>query len=119
MYTGVCLLSGFGRVGLDQREEFQFIMSSGFISESVIEKKKKQRQLEWEQVGTLPQCLIYNRFRIRGTSLQVRKPEDPKEAPEEPVDTRSLYERLQANKTKAQEEWDEAHKLKNQVSIFK
>ena len=42
-------------------------MSSGFISEKTLEEKKKARQEEWEKV---------------------RKPEDPKEAPEEVHDSR-------------------------------
>ncbi len=69
-------------------------MSSGFVSEKVLDEKRRQRQEEWEKV---------------------RKSSDPREAPEEPQDSRSLFERLQENKAKAQEEWDEAHKLKNQI----
>ena len=45
----------------------------------------------------------------------VRKAEDPKEAPQEDYDPRSLFDRLQEQKDKKQLEWDEAHKLKNQV----
>ena len=103
-------------------------MSSGFVSEKVLDEKRRQRQEEWEKV---------------------RKAEDPKEAPEEPQDNRSLYDKLQvryitfwshhiveslnlkatnvlnvrlmchcfsqANKAAKQEEWDEAHALKNQI----
>ena len=46
---------------------------------------------------------------------RVRKEEDPVEAPEEPFDSRSLFDRLQEQKEKKQSEWDESHKLKNQV----
>lgn len=42
-------------------------MSSGFISENIIEQKRKERQDEWERV---------------------RKPDQPKDAPEEPYDSR-------------------------------
>ena len=42
-------------------------MSSGFVTESELEERKKVRQEEWERV---------------------RKPEDPETAPEEPVDSR-------------------------------
>ena len=50
-------------------------MSSGFVSEKVLDEKRRARQEEWEKV---------------------RKAEDPKDAPpEEPVDTRSLYDKLQ------------------------
>ena len=69
-------------------------MSSGFVTEAEIEAKKKARQEEWERV---------------------RKPNDPEIAPEEPIDNRSLFERLEENRIKKQEEWDESHKLKNQI----
>merc|ERR1712227_504393 len=45
---------------------------------------------------------------------KVRKPEDPEAAPEEPVDNRSLWERLEEQKQKKQMDWDEEHKFKNQ-----
>lgn len=70
-------------------------MSSGFVSEKVLDEKRKQRQEEWDKV---------------------RKPDDPETAPEEAIkDTRSLFDQLQANKAKEQEEWDEARKFKNQI----
>lgn len=69
-------------------------MSSGFISESKLEEKRRLRQEEWEKV---------------------RKPEDPCEAPEEEYDSRSLFDRLKEQKDKKQADWDEAHKLKNLV----
>ncbi len=72
-------------------------MSSGFVSEKVLEEKRRQRQEEWDKV---------------------RKASDPEKAPEEPtqhVDGRSLFDQLKANKAKEQEEWDEAHKFKNQI----
>ena len=68
-------------------------MSSGFVTESEIQERKKVRQEEWERV---------------------RKPDDPEAAPEEPVDNRSLWERLEEQKQKKQSEWDEEHKFKNQ-----
>ena len=68
-------------------------MSSGFVTETELEEKKKVRQEEWERV---------------------RKPEDPVAAPEEPVDSRSLFERLEEQKQKKQDDWDEEHKFKNQ-----
>ena len=52
-------------------------MSRSFVSEAEIEEAKKNRQEEWERV---------------------RKPDDPKEAPEEVYDHRSLFERLEENK---------------------
>ncbi|XP_014004491.1 PSME3-interacting protein isoform X2 [Salmo salar] len=66
-------------------------LSRKFVSETVIEEKRKQIQEEWEKV---------------------RKPEDPEEAPEEEYDGRSLFERLQEQKDKKQEEYDEQFKFK-------
>ena len=67
-------------------------MSSGFIRETDLEEARKKRQEEWEKV---------------------RKADEPEEAPEEPYDSRSLFERLEENKRKKQEEWDKEHDIKN------
>lgn len=72
-------------------------MSSGFVSEKVLEEKRQERQKEWEKV---------------------RKPEDPQTRPEENDANsvhRSLFDQLESNRNKAQEEWDEKHQLKNQI----
>ncbi|KAJ8398594.1 hypothetical protein AAFF_G00421220 [Aldrovandia affinis] len=69
-------------------------LSCKFVSESEIEEKRKKRQEEWEKV---------------------RKPEDPEEVPEEEYDARSLFERLQEQKDKKQEEFEEQFKFKNMV----
>ncbi|XP_076625072.1 PSME3-interacting protein [Colletes latitarsis] len=69
-------------------------MSSGFISEAEIAEQRRIRQQEWERVRTADQ---------------------PLEAPEESYDPRSLYERLQEQKTKRDAEYEEAHKLKNMI----
>ncbi|XP_076163327.1 PSME3-interacting protein isoform X1 [Ptiloglossa arizonensis] len=69
-------------------------MSSGFISEAEIAEQRRIRQQEWERVRTADQ---------------------PLEAPEETYDPRSLYERLQEQKTKRDAEYEEAHKLKNMI----
>lgn len=69
-------------------------MSSGFISEAEIAEQRRIRQEEWERVRTADQ---------------------PLEAPEEPYDPRSLYERLQEQKNKRDVEYEEAHKLKNMI----
>ncbi|XP_030763421.1 PSME3-interacting protein [Sitophilus oryzae] len=69
-------------------------MSSGFISEAQLAETRKRRQEEWEKV---------------------RKPSDPIERPEEPIDNRSLFERLQEQKQKKDLEYEEAHKLKNMI----
>lgn len=69
-------------------------MSSGFISEAEIAEQRRMRQEEWERVRTADQ---------------------PLEAPEESYDPRSLYERLQEQKTKRDLEYEEAHKLRNMI----
>lgn len=69
-------------------------MSSGFISEAEIAEQRRIRQQEWESV---------------------RSADQPLEAPEEPCDPRSLYERLQEQKNKRDAEYEEAHKLKNMI----
>ena len=70
------------------------VMSSGFVTEKEIDERKKARQEEWEKV---------------------RKPDDPEVAPEEAYDPRSLFEQLEEHRVKKQEDWDESHKLKNQI----
>ncbi|XP_022835046.1 protein FAM192A [Spodoptera litura] len=69
-------------------------MSSGFISESEILEARRRRQEEWEKVRTADQ---------------------PEEAPEEPYDTRPLYQRLEEQRLKKEAEYEEAHKLKNMI----
>ncbi|KAF2903113.1 hypothetical protein ILUMI_03074 [Ignelater luminosus] len=69
-------------------------MSSGFITETEIAEARKKRQEDWERV---------------------RKADDPLEAPEQPYDPRSLYERLQEQKQRKELEYEEAHKLKNMI----
>ncbi|XP_014004494.1 PSME3-interacting protein isoform X4 [Salmo salar] len=73
-------------------------LSRKFVSETVIEEKRKQIQEEWEKV---------------------RKPEDPEEAPEEEYDGRSLFERLQEQKDKKQEEYDEQFKFRSHSALKK
>lgn len=69
-------------------------MSSGFITENEIAEARKKKQEEWERV---------------------RKADDPIEVPEQPYDSRSLYERLQEQKQRKDLEYEEAHKLKNMI----
>ncbi|MGH0165224.1 UNVERIFIED_CONTAM: hypothetical protein FKN15_048475 [Acipenser sinensis] len=68
-----------------------------FESETEIEEKRKKRQEEWEKV---------------------RKPEDPEECPEEVYDPRSLFDRLQEQKDKKQQEYEEQFKFKNMVKCL-
>merc|ERR1739848_104669 len=46
---------------------------------------------------------------------KVRKAEDPKDAPEEPYDHRSLFERLEENKRAKDAEYAQQHDIKNVV----
>lgn len=73
-------------------------MSLNFVSEEVLEEKRKQRQEEWEKVRTA---------------------EDPMEVPEEETDDRSLYHRLQEQKMKKEADKAEEHKLRNMVQGLK
>ncbi|KAF6718878.1 Protein FAM192A [Oryzias melastigma] len=69
-------------------------LSRKFVSETELDEKRKKRQEEWEKV---------------------RKPEDPEEVPEEAYDPRSLFERLQEQKDKKQQEFEEQFKFRNMV----
>ncbi|XP_058501316.1 PSME3-interacting protein [Solea solea] len=79
-------MEGGGTAGVD--------LSRKFVTEAELDEKRKQRQEEWEKV---------------------RKPDDPEEAPEEKYDPRSLFDRLQEQKDKKQEEFEEQFKFKNMV----
>ncbi|KAL8194711.1 UNVERIFIED_CONTAM: hypothetical protein K2H54_029816 [Gekko kuhli] len=70
------------------------VINKRFVTEAELEERRKRRQEEWEKV---------------------RKPEDPEECPEEVYDPRSLYERLQEQKDKKQQEFEEQFKFKNMV----
>ncbi|OWF49889.1 protein FAM192A-like [Mizuhopecten yessoensis] len=65
-----------------------------FVSQEEVDSARKKRQEEWDKTRTEDQ---------------------PLECPEEVVDNRSLYEKLQEQKMRQQEEYEETHKLKNSV----
>ncbi|XP_045193730.1 PSME3-interacting protein-like [Mercenaria mercenaria] len=65
-----------------------------FESQGEVEEKKQKRQEEWEKV---------------------RKPDDPEECPEAPIDNRCLYDKLQEQKLKKDEEFEEKVAFRNQV----
>uniref|UniRef100_A0A8C5QCT3 Proteasome activator subunit 3 interacting protein 1 n=1 Tax=Leptobrachium leishanense TaxID=445787 RepID=A0A8C5QCT3_9ANUR len=75
-------------------QEGDSLINKRFVTEAEVEEKKKKRQEEWEKV---------------------RKPEDPEDCPEEVYDPRSLYEKLQEQKDKKQQEYEEQFKFKNMV----
>lgn len=72
----------------------QIKMSSGFVTETELAEARQKRQEEWEKV---------------------RQPEDPIERPEEPYDSRSLFDRLKEQRDKKDLEFEETQKLKNLI----
>lgn len=84
-----------------------------FVSEAQLDERRKRRQEEWEKVRRPDQPLGKWAKALQffcQPSYFV-----PTEAPEEEYDPRSLYERLQANKIKKQEEYEESKRLKHLV----
>ncbi|KAM5263602.1 PSME3-interacting protein [Ctenodactylus gundi] len=79
---------------MDGGDDGNLVMKKRFVSEAELDERRKRRQEEWEKV---------------------RKPEDPKECPEEVYDPRSLYERLQEQKDRKQQEYEEQFRFKNMV----
>ncbi|XP_035532944.1 PSME3-interacting protein isoform X1 [Morone saxatilis] len=79
-------MAGGGSAGVD--------LSRKFVTEAELDEQRKKRQEEWEKV---------------------RKPDDPEQAPEEEYDPRSLFERLQEQKDKKQEDYEEQFKFRNMV----
>ncbi|CAE6451394.1 unnamed protein product [Rhizoctonia solani] len=72
-------------------------VASRFVTQSEIDSAKERRDEQWKAA--------YARL---GQEPPPRPTEDPE------YDGRSLYERLQANKTAKQEQWEEKNKLSNQ-----
>ncbi|BGO91003.1 hypothetical protein NBRC10512_005911 [Rhodotorula toruloides] len=70
-------------------------VASRFVSSNALEEAKKRREAEWREA--------YARI----------GQEPPKQEEEEKYDPRSLFERLQENKTKKQEAFEEQLKFKN------
>ncbi|RNA09416.1 hypothetical protein BpHYR1_037927 [Brachionus plicatilis] len=65
-----------------------------FVNEGKLDEERKRRQAEWERV---------------------RRPEDPKEAPAEAFDNRTLFEKLREQTDLKQKEFEEQFALKNQI----
>lgn len=87
-------------------------MSSGFVSERDLEEARRKRQEEWEKVRSAdqPEGLLFSIF-LPPKPQFLTKLNDILEAPEEVIDHRSLFERLQEQKQKKDLEYEEAHKL--------
>ncbi|KAI5934572.1 PSME3-interacting protein [Manis javanica] len=79
---------------MDGGDEGNLVIKKRFVSEAELDERRKRRQEEWEKV---------------------RKPEDPEECPEEVYDPRSLFERLQEQKDRKQQEYEEQFRFKNMV----
>lgn len=89
-------------------------MSSGFVTETELAEARQKRQEEWEKVrqpdqplGKFHRCWTLYSFDLKChffTSIFT-------ERPEEPYDSRSLYERLKEQKDKKDLEYEETHKL--------
>jgi len=79
---------------MDGGDDGNLVIKKRFVSEAELDERRKRRQEEWEKV---------------------QKPEDPEECPEEVYDPRSLYERLQEQKDRKQQEYEEQFKFKNMV----
>nr|KAF6285627.1 hypothetical protein mMyoMyo1_004853 [Myotis myotis] len=79
---------------MDAGDDGNLVIKKRFVTEAELDERRKRRQEEWEKV---------------------RKPEDPEECPEEVYDPRSLYERLQEQKDRKQQEYEEQFKFKNMV----
>lgn len=69
-------------------------LSKKFVSQEEIDNVKKKRQEEWEKKRT---------------------PDQPLECPEEEIDNRSLYDKLEEQKLRKKEEEEEKYRLKNCV----
>nr|KAF6285629.1 hypothetical protein mMyoMyo1_004853 [Myotis myotis] len=79
---------------MDAGDDGNLVIKKRFVTEAELDERRKRRQEEWEKV---------------------RKPEDPEECPEEVYDPRSLYERLQEQKDRKQQEYEEQFKFKNML----
>ncbi|ELW66190.1 Protein FAM192A [Tupaia chinensis] len=85
-------------ITMDGGDDGNLVIKKRFVSEAELDERRKRRQEEWEKV---------------------RKPEDPEECPEEVYDPRSLYERLQEQKDRKQQEYEEQFKFKNKKEVEK
>ncbi|ELK38441.1 Protein FAM192A [Myotis davidii] len=83
---------------MDGGDDGNLVIKKRFVTEAELDERRKRRQEEWEKV---------------------RKPEDPEECPEEVYDPRSLYERLQEQKDRKQQEYEEQFKFKNKKEVEK
>ncbi|EDV21279.1 uncharacterized protein TRIADDRAFT_60144 [Trichoplax adhaerens] len=86
-------MSYFSQEGMNASTKGQL---KSFVTETELEDLRRQREEEWKKVKDESSKSVIDR-------------------PEELTDRRSLYEQLQEQKTKKQEEWDEQFKFKNMI----
>lgn len=112
------VMAGGGAAGVD--------LNRKFVSEAELDERRKKRQEEWEKVrkpddpegkNTFIQWFKVHQWRVRDHPciLYVYVLCSP-EAPEEEYDPRSLFERLQEQKDKKQEEYEEQFKFSGSCS---
>lgn len=96
-------------------------MSSGFVTEAEIQEKRRLRQEQWEKVRKPEEPsgnLLVNYTNNIGKIPSTNFPYHGLEVPEEPADTRSLYDRLKEQKDRKQEEFEESHKFSNECYLI-
>jgi hypothetical protein len=84
-----------------------------FVTETELAEIKQKRQEEWEKTRRPDQPL--GKLQAPTLSVACRHWFAVLERPEEAYETRSLFEQLQANKAKKDEEFEDAHRYKNQI----
>ncbi|KAK3085263.1 hypothetical protein FSP39_000827 [Pinctada imbricata] len=72
-------------------------LSKKFVTQGEIDERRKKRQEEWDRK---------------------RAPDDPLECPDEVVDNRSLFERLQEQKDKKEMEFQDSISFKNEIKTL-
>lgn len=113
-------MEGGGAAGVD--------LSRKFVSESELDEKRKKRQEEWEKVRkpddpegkcvrTVPNEKSSMNLNLWYALVHVSFVSSS-EAPEEKYDPRSLFERLQEQKDKKQEDFEEQFKFSECLSLF-
>ncbi|ELK15411.1 NEFA-interacting nuclear protein NIP30 [Pteropus alecto] len=97
---------------MDGGDDGNLVIKKRFVSEAELDERRKRRQEEWEKVrkpedpeGTWAYSLAFSvMISVLTLTLQV-------ECPEEVYDPRSLYERLQEQKDRKQQEYEEQFKF--------
>ena len=78
-----------------------------------MEEKKKQRQDEWERVRKPEDPVEVSNKHLPSHFSQTKNVKFKIQAPEAPIDNRSLFEKLQEQKDLKEMQWQEEHAFKN------